>query len=375
MISIQLQPVDTWFFRDGTPFTALAAPQEDVGSTFPPNPPTVVGALRTALALQSGWSGRGRWGEKIAAVLGDGPKDLGEIAFDGPFLLRRNEPLFPVPAHLLGDAEEGGWQPKTFLRPGPPVDCDLGTSVPLPMQVSHEKLKPASGQWLTRSGLNDVFSGRTPNANDVVSGETLWSTEPRIGLKRDYKARTAEEKMLYSTRHVRLAPGVALGVRIRGLPNGWAPYDRLVPFGGESRLAECLPWSEHKEMTFNGPWSEAAESPRANTEVALIALSPLDLHRSCYVGEEPLRDIGVRVVSACLGRPGRIGGWDSLARRPLPLRPVLPAGSVLFCKIEEMGRFNTAVANGNGLARIGSRQEWGFGLVAPGAWPKDGGDQ
>ena len=374
MIGIQLQPVDTWFFRDGTPFTARDAPQEDVGSIFPPNPPTVVGALRTALALRSGWSGRGRWGEDVTAVLGDGPEDLGKIAFDGPFLLRSNEPLFPIPAHLLGNVEEGAWQPRTFLRPGPPAECDLGARVRLPMQVIHEKLKPASGQWLTRSGLNDVLNGRTPSANDVVSSGTLWSAEPRIGLKRDDKTRTAEEKMLYSTRHVRLAPGVALGVRVRGLPNGWTPYNRLVPFGGESRLAECLPWSEHKEMTFNGPWSEAAESPRANTEVTLIALSPLDIDRSCYVGEEPLSDIGVRAISACLSRPQCIGGWDSLARRPLPLRPILPAGSVLFCEIEEPGRSIAALAGRGGLARIGSRQEWGFGLVALGAWPKDGGD-
>ncbi len=49
MIGVQLHPVDTWFFRDGTPFAADSAPQEKLDSLFPPYPPTVVGALRTVI--------------------------------------------------------------------------------------------------------------------------------------------------------------------------------------------------------------------------------------------------------------------------------------------------------------------------------------
>ena len=371
MIGIQLQPVDTWFFRDGTPFTAGKTPQEDVGSVFPPNPPTVVGALRAALALRHGWDGRRRWDEEISSVLGDGPDDLAALAFDGPFVLRHAEPLFPVPAHLLGESKADAWTPRTLLRPGKSVECDLGSNVRLPMQPCDEKLKPGNGRWLTRSGLNNVLHGCLPNEDDVVASKALWSAELRIGLKRDSKTRTAEEKMLYSTRHVRLACGVGLGMRIRGLPENWpVPAGQLVPLGGENRLAECEKWSKH-EMSFDTQLLQA----KAPEGVALIALSPLDINRPCYVGEEPLSDLGVRVVSACLGRPQRIGGWDSLARRPLPLRGVLPAGSVLFCEIDEQARFDAAFANGDGLTRIGSRSEWGFGLVALGAWPKDGDNQ
>ena len=60
MIGLQFDPIDSWFFRDGTPFTTNSTPQEDVSSLFPPYPPTVVGALRAALALEKGWPGRGR---------------------------------------------------------------------------------------------------------------------------------------------------------------------------------------------------------------------------------------------------------------------------------------------------------------------------
>ena len=97
MIGLRLEPVDTWFFRDGTPFTKGDSPQENVGSLFPPPPATVVGALRAALARSRGWGGRGSWPPEICEILGDGPDDLGQLRFDGPFLLREKVPASGEP--------------------------------------------------------------------------------------------------------------------------------------------------------------------------------------------------------------------------------------------------------------------------------------
>ena len=149
------------------------------------------------------------------------------------------------------------------------------------------------------------------------------------------------------------------------MPPGWTPpFDRLLTLGGEGRLAECRQWEA--DIALKAPVAEI----EASGKVAVVALSPLDLPRGVYLGQEPLDVLGVvRVVSACLDRPQRIGGWDSLARRPLPLQSMLPPGSTLFCEMADRGRFAAAATAGNGLARIGSRQEWGFGLVALGVWP------
>ena len=132
MTGVRLQPVDTWFFRTGTPFTAGSAPQEDVRSLFPPHPPTVTGVLRSALALSRGWNGRGRWSREIAGVLGDGPENLGMLSLDGPFLLRNEEPLFRAPRHLLGIDYPAGWTPVAFLRPGALSSVTLATRFGFP---------------------------------------------------------------------------------------------------------------------------------------------------------------------------------------------------------------------------------------------------
>ena len=370
MIGVQLHPVDTWFFRDGTPFAAGSTPQEDVGSLFPPHPPTVAGALRAALAHTGGWSGRGPWTRAICTVLGDGPEDLGSLSFGGPFLLRDGRPLFRSPRHLLGAGRSGRWKPSALIRPGRPVACDLGDSVRLPELPDtggeHETLEAGDDQWLTAAGVSAVLNGRPPDAREVVASSALWSAEPRVGLERDRGTRTAKESMLYSTRHVRLRRGVSLGAWIAGLPPDWPlPFGQLLPIGGESRLAECEEWTP--DLRLEAPLDQI----RNTCQVALVALSPLDLDQQHYDGTKPLPCLGgLRVVSACLDRPARIGGWDSLARRPLPVRSVLPPGSVLFCEISDSERFDEAVASRPGVAHIGARQEWGFGLAALGVWPE-----
>ncbi len=381
MIGVEFCPVDTWFFRDGAPFTAGATPQEDVASLFPPHPPTVTGAIRAALARSQGWSGYGRWSGEICEVLGDGPDDLGMMSITGPFLLRDRQPLFRAPRHLLGtidaDGADGNWCPKALLHPGKPVVCDLGeVRLPelAPSRDAEERLEPSDDQWLTADGMNEVLKGKIPDKSQVVSSRYLWSAEIRIGLERDARTRTAAQGKLYSTRHVRPRANVSIGVCIDGLPEGWnlpagLPGGQMVPLGGESRLSECRPWhNEHATLGLESPIGEIRRSGKA----VVIALTPLDIDHDIHVGKRPLDESlsrqspsgrgGASVVSACTDRPQRIGGWDSLQRRPRPLRSVLAPGSVLFCEIEPEWASNK-------LKRTGRRTEWGFGLTVLGAWP------
>ncbi len=378
-VGLAFEPLDTLFFRDATPFTLGAAPQEDVGSVFPPGPATIVGAVRAALARHAGWHGHGKWPEKLNEVLGDGPADLGCLRFTGPWVLLGNEPLFALPHHLLGRAQNGQnhepprWQTRAFLKPANEVCCDLGDGVLLPEaslanSPTGERIGPPEpGRWwVTAEGLQAVLEARPPEPAQVLHASALWSHEPRIGLQRDAATRTAVEGMLYSTRHVRLKDGVRLGVQVAGLPGEWPmPDDDFVPLGGESRTAVCRRWKPRVEL--RPPW----QAIEASGKVALIGLTPLDLEPDVIRGERPLAEpCRLRVLSACLTRPLRLGGWDSLARRPLTLRSVLAPGSVLFCACDEPAELRGRVGE-EGWTRIGNRCEWGFGLVAVGRWPDE----
>ncbi len=363
---LQLRPLDTWFFRDGTPFSADGAPQEDVNSLFPPHPATVAGAVRAWLALHNGWNGRDRWSPEICEVLGDGPDELGKVSLECPFILRCGRPLFRAPRHLLGTTSAVGWKPRVLLRPGNPVLCDLGDDVRLPALLDVASgwtdARPGEDIWLNEDGMRAVLKGRLPRDGEVMHSECIWAKEPRIGLERDTTTRTAEEGMLYSSSHVRPGRGVSLGVRIAGVPDRWTrPFGSLVPLGGESRLAEVGEWDGNFSLA-------SGQDPQRH--VTLVALSPLDLPQDVYRGRGrlPLTDFGdALVVSACLGRPQRVGGWDSRKRRPVPMKSVLAPGSVLFCELPATPAEDSLPSDG--LMRVGARQEWGFGLVAVGRWP------
>ncbi len=375
MIGLAFQAVDTFFFRDGTPFSPGIASQDDVGGLFPPHPSTLAGAVRACLAQCNGWSGEGRWPTQLNPVLGDGPDDLGMLSFEGPFVLQGDQPLFPVPRHLLGMVEKTqenkrAWVPRAHLHPGSPLQCDLGEAVRLPElswpgdRPPHD-LKPSETDWLTRSGMEAALRGEVPSRTEVVLSEELWNAERRVGLRRDPGTRTAEEGMLYRARHVRLGDHVWLGMRVSGLPGDWKlPAGKVVPVGGESRMAECRSWSG--DVALEMPVEAIARSGR----LAIIALTPLDLDGEACLGGRKLDFLGgTRVVSACMERPQRIGGWDSLAGRPLPLRSVLAPGSVLFCYVDDAESFRqAAAATFDGPLHLGRQTGWGFGVVALGTW-------
>jgi CRISPR-associated protein Cmr3 len=369
MMRLQLLPLDTLFFRDGTPFSADSSGPGEVGGLFPPHPASITGALRAALARCNGWTGSGRWSAALNQALGPGPEDLGLLSFTGPLLLRGGEPLFPLPLHLLGATEGGGWRPRALLQPGSPVACDLGADVRLPELPAtiegkeRAELKGGEGWWLTRPGLEAVLQGRLPGPETLVASSELWSEERRVGIARDNTSRTALNGMLYTSRHVRLAPKVSLGVEIAGLDGSWSsPCGVLLPLGGESRLAECCPWEQALSLKLPSPAS------LASGRLLLVALTSLALEADQALGRRPLAGFAdARVVSACLGRPQRIGGWDSLARSPLPLQSYLPAGSVLFCELPNPAAL-ADLTGGTGLGRLGARQRWGHGLVALGTW-------
>lgn len=367
----ELEPIDAWFFRASRP-SNQGEDQSDLESLFPPHPPTVVGALRAGLARRQGWNGQGAWPNDLKPILGDGFQDLGALKFVGPFLRQKGtEMLYPVPRHVIGHTRDTGegkvFEPTGLLRPGEePVNTDAGPihlpEAPPATAEQHKGKAPEApeGFFVTDSGMERILFGKLPSHEQFVHARSLYCHESRVGIQRDPVTKTTGENALYSPSFVRLEKGVSLTVGIAGLPPGWT-LPSVFPLGGESRLASCTPLD--KTPTLPG------RSPRSGRVLlALLAPARFDSGRRWWgagPGDSAPDLSGAftgAVVSAAIDRPTRIGGWDSLNRRPVSVAPYVPAGSVWWLEDASVS------SPGNALPQLGTRTAYGFGTTLLGEW-------
>ncbi len=359
-----LTPVDTWFFRDGRPYNMYEKTQTDVGSLFPPFAPTVVGAIRAGIARALGWDGHGPWSDELKNKLGDG-EDLKSLRFRGPFIARKVngeiKPIFPAPLHLFADTKHEKF---TRVSPMRKVQCDLGNIMlpELDNEYSKMDMKPLSNLYLTKESLEKVLQGKELKQLNPIKKEQLWEMEYRVGIERDAKSKTTKDRALYSSYHVRLAKGVGLAVMIEGIDE-ISKLESTLPFGGEGRLAyaEVTKLDKEERMFPNAPELLHVDG-KIRFTVTHLTHAYLGGNLPGYGADLPGIK-GAKIISACLGKPVRIGGWDSIKARPLPLRAYLPAGSTWFC--EANGNDEVMASNGK---NIGEKSEYGFGQIAIGKW-------
>ena len=365
MKTYQVAPLDTLFFRDGRPFNLGETGQMEVEGSFPPSPTTLVGAMRAALARSRGWTS-GAWNDALVSVLGNRHETLGQLSFQGPFLVRNGKALFPAPLHLLGkhveiENSKGKEWLTTRLRPGDLLRTDIEIKeVRLPEKVEDIAGLKELDAYLTAEGMKCVLGSRKPESSHIVSKACLWKTEPRVGIRRDVDSRTTKEDALYNVSHVRLQEGVMLGAQVKGVPERWQPQSPAL-LGGESRMV----WLDEVQGL------ELPKAPTLQERDGIIRytatlITPGKLHGDGWrIPNAKLADLPGTVVSACVGKPQMIGGWDSLNREPLPLVPHLPAGSTWFLEAKADKKDEILSKHGK---HIGEKTDWGYGQILIGAW-------
>lgn len=375
MTTLVLRPLDTLFFRDGRPYNQDDPGQVEATSLFPPYPPTVVGAVRAAAARTMGWPGSA-WdtaalGDGVDWQAGDG--SLGPLRFNGPYILRNGEPLYPAPLNLVAGKGEDGAALITYLAPsGKAIDTDIGV-VRLPAPIKPGRgFKPLDGRWLDAKAMALALRGVELTSDQAAPGSRLSQAEPRIGIQRDTARRTTAERALYVAGHVRPAQDVTLAIEVEALPDT-ALSGNLASLGGEGRSV----WIEQPGKKLELPHApDLMPDQDGVLRYTVVLVTPADLDDKWPgPGERLAGSTGEalpgKIVSACTGRAVMVGGWDGVARRPLPLRPLIPAGSVWF--LETKAEEAEAARSWHGRA-IGRSTGWGFGRVLIGRWAPAGED-
>lgn len=317
-ITLELEPLDVLFFRDGRPFGGAQR-----ATSGAPMPQTVAGAVRTWLlqstdtdlkALAKAIRNGASFAEATAAQ-GRTPGSVGRIGVRGPWFVKERERLVPTPATVEIDGEGSlhrldpladdlpGWSPKTE------------GILPL-WRRSRSNTKPRAG-YLRASGLQRFLAGDTPQPDEIVDQDSIFGPEDRVGIEVDPRTQTVGERMIYAVRLLRLCPGVTLAVDLVGTPKDLAvcPDDEdVIPLGGEAKRVIV------RRVRANDGWPEAPDRRGDGRLVLLTTPAPIG----------GWRPPGFAPVAAAVPGYVPVSGWDLARGGPKSNRFAVAAGSVYF---------------------------------------------
>ncbi|MBK1695135.1 type III-B CRISPR module-associated protein Cmr3 [Chromatium weissei] len=360
----ELNPLDTWFFREARGFDTSGS--NTLSSLFPPPARTVAGAIRTLIGEQQqvDWNQFTNSNEyaELRQVIGVGD-DLGKLKLTGPYLLLNSKRLYPAPLHLL--AKENEYR---FLEPGDAVNCDLG-KVQLPcIKQKLTGAKPLEQCWLNAADLQRVLIGQSPEK--VYKAKDLYAEEPRLGIARNNQQRTGIDGLLYQTRHLRPHSELAIGIGVKGIPNHCQLKSGIVRLGGEGR-ASTVRINDAAKLQIKSPIS-------AGNKLLLMLLTNADFGNQWFPPEfKPIECDGIHkwqgmineveliIECAVIGKAAREGGWDLVKQQPRSVKSLIPAGSVYFCTV--VGDIKIAIDRLHGQ-HIGNETALGRGELVIGTW-------
>jgi CRISPR-associated protein Cmr3 len=380
--SIEITPLDTLFFREPRPFTA--GQQIEAQSVFPPSPMTLQGMLRSWLLARH--APRALVDPAVApadllAVIGALGGPPGTLRLRGPWLIHQGTWLLPAPLDLI--VQEGCAE---CLAPRMTEDDSRGTSLPPGLRP----LAPPAGWksfegvrgWLAWSVYADYLAGRPVRLDEGVTWfppEALWIEEVRPGVGMDSRQNRAKDGLLYFARHIRLHPGVSLGIEVSGADDRLLGLPAVAALGGEGKAVSL-------ECVEPPPWRQA--NPPAESQLKLVLTQPAWLQAGWHPswmhpaeGTATWENQRLTWLAARVERPLRIGGWDLATRRPKPLRAFVPPGTVYYLKADgQASEIAAALWDGtlteNPSDSTGRPCEAfdriGFGHVLVGTWTEQG---
>lgn len=356
---IFIQPHDVWMFRDSKPFSAQ---QNFVArSLFPPTPQTMQGVIRTHyLESQSvNWKAYAAGNERrelyeAVGRPGNGhqPPTMGDLNITGPLLAIQNdgqvEVLVHAPMDLVFEPEK-----RRFTTLEPADSARFQTNSPFdgwyPLQQP-SGYKPAEG-WISQAQFS-AYLNKKPLQGELRKTETVFEYEDRIGLGMDHGRRSNEQGLLYRARFVRLHDNVGLMVHINSSLLAESGYMRI---GGESRSAR-----------FNVVENFAMPTVPNTKRLKIVLLTPAYFSGGWQPqdGDWSRWVNGGSIVSAVVGKPLPISGWDVANNRSQPLRHFVPTGSVYYF---EGGQYTgqSFTETAPGMADFAAM---GFGSFAVGTW-------
>jgi len=365
-MKLLLEPLDVLMFRSSRPFFRG---EQNVAESGHVSPSTFAGAVKTKLLLDYNPNPPKEWWkksefQKIAEVIGS-PENEGKISLRCATFanLRTFEEYFPLPLDIVFSETSGS---AMLLKPLESKPLTLDTALySLGSESFYVDTKPV---YLARQGLLSYLQGDMSVENKrFFDASELYLYERRTGIALNKNKKTAEKGMLYAADFLRLRDQVGFMVWLDGVDS--FPEEGLLRLGGEGRGCHYRKLDDQKPNI-----SKVIEEVNKSYRFKLYFATPTIFskndnktwwHPNIKMLEEKL-GVELSLVSAALGKPVVIGGWDAAKGRQKPLRKAVPEGTVYFFKLKERKKLSEDLEMP--LQVSDHEAKSGFGSAFIGAW-------
>ncbi len=331
---IQIEALDTLFFRDGKPFTM--GDETWANGIFPPPPSVFYGALRSAYFSQHPEE------LHLANKEGDPTKDL---VIKGIYVTEDGRPYFPMPLDLVqkkykteDDLEDEDWDNyirvellkqnnrKAFFSSSSETNINL-----LELDKEIESLDDLS--FLKNDMFRQYQKGHCTRLKATPVNKLIHK-ENKIGIQRSRVTNTTVDGMLYRVAMNRLGD-IKFAIDYEGLelaPKG------LLKLGGEAKVVTYYAVEEASNFEIKSNENFVEES-----SVKIVLLTPAVFKKGWLPSF--IDGVNVKLIAACVGKPISIGGFDMQKKEPKYMRKAVPAGSIYSVEVINKEIFNNCFSS------------------------------
>lgn len=336
---IRLTALDTLFFRDGKPFNR--GEETWANGIFPPPPSVLYGALRSLYFTSN-------------------PKDIGKENTDNDptnnliindIQISSGDNLyFPCPLDVVVEKATKNTEDINYLS----LNLDgtkriTSSNLDYHLSVKDNLEIEALEGYISQRNFRKYLKGQTPN--DVFSLDKLLTFEPKVGIGRDNNTHVSDDGLLYrvgmirpeiqneNNQFVKLNIEIDFELETWNLPIG---YKGFIKLGGEAKACSYEVISPKDKTNSEQLSSDVFKIYFLTPTIFKNDFLDYDGEKKSYGWlpsfldknlEGELNGVKVKLLTAAIGKPKYLGGFDMKKRNPKPMLKMIPEGSVYYFKI------------------------------------------
>lgn len=343
---IKIDALDTLFFKDGKPFSWGEDNWAD--GIFPPTPSTIYGALRAAYFAENP--------DKFAVRNTDVDPSL-NLRINGFYIKLGEDICFISPKDTVALGKDE--LQKLHLIDNKTVSTNKLSQ--LFYFDGDEKVEYNSDAYLSRTDFKRYLTAKKDSFN-YLDINNFKQVEPKIGIARNDRTHTSDEAKLYRVGMQRMFKSdknyLSFVVDFEGIE---LPDTGLLKIGAEGKAVSYNIYDEIELSISDLDISKHFKLYLATPAIFENGWLPSWIDPDTFTGE--FKGIKLKLVSAAVGKPQKIGGFDMKTKKPKAMRNAVHAGSVYcFELLEGDGRQVLDLFNNKTISEFGTGKE-GYGLT------------